>query len=142
MDGDRRVDQVAAKGSEPSEDAIFVRAGEPAVADDVGHQDRRELPGLGHCTALRYSRVAWRKRQITRDLAGFFIARAWQKSISGALTDERCRSRGPRARLPRDRNPPSRRSAPVPMNACLGRTPSPPRRPCTTAIAPVSAVRP
>jgi hypothetical protein len=46
--GDRGINQIAAKGSEPREDAIFIRAGEPAVADDVGHQDRRELPSFGH----------------------------------------------------------------------------------------------
>ena len=51
MDGDRGVDQVAAKRSEPSEDAIFVRPGEPAVTDDVRHEDRRELSGLAHCAS-------------------------------------------------------------------------------------------
>ena len=40
MDGDRGVDQIAAKSPEPREDAVFVRAGKPAVPDDVGHQDR------------------------------------------------------------------------------------------------------
>ena len=50
MDGDRWVDQVAAKGSEPSEDAIFVRAGKPAVADDVGHHNRDELAAFAHLT--------------------------------------------------------------------------------------------
>ena len=35
MDGDRRVEQVAAQRSEPSEDAIFVRPGEPAITNDV-----------------------------------------------------------------------------------------------------------
>ena len=65
MDGDRGVDQVAAKRSKPGEDAIFVRAGEPAVADDVGHQDRYEFSGLTHCAALRPARLAHRDRQIT-----------------------------------------------------------------------------
>ena len=46
MDGDGRVDQIAPKGPKPCEDAIFVRASKPAVADDVGYQDRRQLPGL------------------------------------------------------------------------------------------------
>ena len=58
MDGDRGVDQVAAKRSEPSEDAILVRPGEPAVADDVRHEDRRELPGLAHCAAPIDGRLA------------------------------------------------------------------------------------
>ncbi len=52
MYGDRGVDQVAAKRSEPSEDAIFVRPGEPAVADDVGHQDRREFARLAHTAPI------------------------------------------------------------------------------------------
>jgi hypothetical protein len=41
MHGDGWVDQVAAKGPKPREDAIFVRASKTRVADDVGHQDRR-----------------------------------------------------------------------------------------------------
>jgi hypothetical protein len=46
--GDDWVDQVAPKGAEPCEDAIFVRASKPGVADDVGNQDRGEFPGLAH----------------------------------------------------------------------------------------------
>jgi hypothetical protein len=48
MQGDGRIDQVAAQRSEPGQRAIFVRAGEPAVADYVRDQDRRNLPGLAH----------------------------------------------------------------------------------------------
>ena len=58
MDGDRGVDQVAAKRSEPSENAIFVRSSEPAVADDVRHEDRRQLPGFAHCAAPIDGRLA------------------------------------------------------------------------------------
>ena len=39
--GDDRVDQVAAKRPEPRQRAVLVGAGEPAVAGDVGHQNRR-----------------------------------------------------------------------------------------------------
>ena len=46
--GNDRVDQVAAKRPEPRQRAVLVGAGEPAVAGDVGHQNRRELPGLAH----------------------------------------------------------------------------------------------
>ena len=53
MDGDGRIDQIAAKRPKPRQDAVLVRAGEPAVADDVGDQDRCELSGLAHCGALR-----------------------------------------------------------------------------------------
>jgi hypothetical protein len=40
MDGEDRIDQIAAKGPEPSENSIFVRARKPGVTDDVGNQDR------------------------------------------------------------------------------------------------------
>ena len=48
MNGDCRIDQVAAQGPEPCQRAILVRSGEPAVADDIGDQDRRKFPGLAH----------------------------------------------------------------------------------------------
>ena len=48
MHCDGGVDQVAAKGPKASEDSIFIRTRKPRVADDVGHQDRRELSGLAH----------------------------------------------------------------------------------------------
>ena len=48
MHGEDRIDQVASKGPKPCEDAIFVRASESRVADDVSYEDRRELPGLAH----------------------------------------------------------------------------------------------
>ena len=34
--------------AQPRERALLVRAREPAVADDVGDQDRRDFPGLAH----------------------------------------------------------------------------------------------
>jgi hypothetical protein len=45
---DGGIDQVAPKGPKASEDAIFVGASEPGVADDVGYQDRRQFPRLAH----------------------------------------------------------------------------------------------
>jgi hypothetical protein len=48
VSGDGRVDQVAAQASQTRERALLIGAGEPAVADDVGDQDRRELAGLAH----------------------------------------------------------------------------------------------
>ena len=48
MHGDGGIDQIAAQRPQPRQDAILVRAGEPAVADDVGDQDRRDFPGLAH----------------------------------------------------------------------------------------------
>ena len=48
MHGDGRIDQVAAQRPKARQDAILVRSREPAVADDIGDQDRRDLPGLAH----------------------------------------------------------------------------------------------
>ena len=46
--GDSWIDQIAAQRPQPRQDAILVRAGEPAVADDIRAKDRREFPGLAH----------------------------------------------------------------------------------------------
>ena len=48
MHSDGRIDQVAAQRAKSGERAILVGAGEPAVADDVRDQDRRDFPGLAH----------------------------------------------------------------------------------------------
>ena len=47
------IDQVAPKRPEAREGAILVRSREPAVADDVGDQDRRNFPGFGHSAPSR-----------------------------------------------------------------------------------------
>jgi hypothetical protein len=52
MNRDRGVDEVAPKGSQARENAILVRAGEPAVADHVGDQDCRKFAGLAHRAPL------------------------------------------------------------------------------------------
>jgi hypothetical protein len=46
MGGDGGVDEIAAQAPQTRERSLLVGAGEPAVADDVGDQNRRELPGL------------------------------------------------------------------------------------------------
>jgi hypothetical protein len=48
MRGDGGVDQVAAKPPQPRKSAVLVCAREPAVADDIGDQDRGEFSGLRH----------------------------------------------------------------------------------------------
>jgi hypothetical protein len=58
MGGDGGVDQVAAQRPEPRECSLLVDAGQPAVADDIGDQNRRELPGLAHCGPLAVARLA------------------------------------------------------------------------------------
>ena len=46
--GDGGIDQIAAQRPEPRQGAILVRARQPAVADHVGDQNRRDFPGLHH----------------------------------------------------------------------------------------------
>ena len=41
---DRGIDQIAAQRPEPRQRAILIRPGEPAIADDIGRQDRRDFP--------------------------------------------------------------------------------------------------
>ena len=48
MGGDGGVDEVATEAPQARKGAVLVRPGEPAVADDIGHQDCCEFPGLGH----------------------------------------------------------------------------------------------
>ena len=51
MHGEDRIDQVAAKGSEPSKDSILVRAGKSRVADDIGDQNGSDLARFRHGVA-------------------------------------------------------------------------------------------
>ena len=53
MHGDGRVDQIAAQRPQPRQDPILVGPGKPRIADDVGHQDRREFSGLAHALRRR-----------------------------------------------------------------------------------------
>ncbi len=48
MRGDGGIDQIATQAPQPRQGAILVRAGEPAVADNVGDQDCSELARFPH----------------------------------------------------------------------------------------------
>ena len=48
MGGDGGVDEIAAKSPQARKRAILVRSREPAIADDIRNQNRRELSGLAH----------------------------------------------------------------------------------------------
>jgi len=48
MSGDGGIDQIAAQPPEARQGTIFGGAGEPAIADDVGDQNRRNLAGFAH----------------------------------------------------------------------------------------------
>src|SRR5580693_5332507 len=52
MQGDGRIDQIAAQRPEPRQSAILVRARQPAIANHVGDKNRRNFPGL-HQWALK-----------------------------------------------------------------------------------------
>jgi hypothetical protein len=44
--GDRRLDQIAEKRAQSRERSLLVRAGESAITDDIGDQDRCDFPSL------------------------------------------------------------------------------------------------
>ena len=50
---DGGIDQIAAQPPQPRQRAILVRAREPAVADHVRDQDRRDFPGSRHGALMR-----------------------------------------------------------------------------------------
>jgi hypothetical protein len=45
---DGGIDQIAARPLWPRQGAIFVRPREPALANDIGDQNRRDFPGSHH----------------------------------------------------------------------------------------------
>ena len=61
MHGDCGIDQIAAQRAQPRQGSIFVRAGEPAVADHIRDQDRRDLPSFGHGAPSRVTQNSTRK---------------------------------------------------------------------------------
>jgi hypothetical protein len=58
MNGDGRVDQIAAERAKSRQDAILVRTREPAVANNIGSQDCGEFPGFGHGASPSEVRLA------------------------------------------------------------------------------------
>ena len=58
MSGDSRVDEIAPQTAKARERSVLVGAGKPAVADDVGHQDRGEFAGLAHRAPLGVATLA------------------------------------------------------------------------------------
>ena len=48
MGVDGGIDQIAAQAPQPRQRAILVRAGEPAVADNIRDQDRRDFTRSPH----------------------------------------------------------------------------------------------
>jgi hypothetical protein len=50
---DGRIDQIATQPPEPRQGAILVRSREPAVADDIRDQDRRNQTKMNKINCLR-----------------------------------------------------------------------------------------
>ncbi len=50
VDCDRGVDEIAAQRPQPGQRPLFVRSGQPAVADNVSDKDCRDFPPLGQAT--------------------------------------------------------------------------------------------
>jgi hypothetical protein len=48
MHGDCGINQIAAQRAQSRQDSIFVRARQPAIADHIRDQDRRNFPGFAH----------------------------------------------------------------------------------------------
>ena len=59
---DGGIDQVAAQTPQPRQSAILVRAGEPAVADHVGDQDRRDLSRFRHAAPSGVVSITQKRR--------------------------------------------------------------------------------
>jgi hypothetical protein len=57
MHGDGGIDEVAAQRPEPRQRAVFVHAGEPAIPDHVGRQDRGEFPDFAHWASPPQARL-------------------------------------------------------------------------------------
>src|ERR1700733_15058644 len=51
MRSDRRINQIVAQRAQPREGSLLVGAGEPTVADNIGDQDRSDLPRFRHGAA-------------------------------------------------------------------------------------------
>ena len=52
MRGDRGINQIAAQRAQPRQRSLLVGAGEPAVANNIGDQDRSDLPRFRHWRRL------------------------------------------------------------------------------------------
>ena len=73
MRGDGRIDQIAAQRPQPRQGSLLVGPGEPAVADDIGDQDRSDLARFRHWRRLGIWRCYHERR-----LAAF-TGREWRR---------------------------------------------------------------
>ena len=114
VDGDGRIDEIAAQRAQPRQRAILVRAGQAAEADDVRGQDRREF------ASFRHASVKFQKRQSQQSLADHAMlsiypspeqtrSREGQRPQAAPVSAERarCSTRRNGARAQRERDEPS-----------------------------------
>ena len=103
MEGDGRIEQVAAQRPHPRQNAILARAGKPRVADHIRDQDRGQFPGSP--TALR------RRDRVSRfgssgkasgghrkDARGMSMHWAWSRRSRSRLGRGQAWKQGPRSR--------------------------------------------
>ncbi len=70
-----RLCRKAPPRPEPRERPVLIGAGQPAVADDVGGEDRRDFSGFGHAEPPPLSRVAQRPGRFRLSQAEFWLLR-------------------------------------------------------------------
>jgi hypothetical protein len=81
MHRDCWIDQVASERPQPRQNPVLVGAGKPRIAGDVGHQDRRELSGLGHGAppaASTLPQTPW--------LSGVYLAASEERPLPSFVT--------------------------------------------------------
>ena len=78
MQGDGWIDQIAAQRAQPRQGAILVCTGEPAVADDVGRQNRRDFSRLAHAAHPPRSSISYRTfpTALPNDRVGIHLGRS------------------------------------------------------------------
>jgi hypothetical protein len=52
LDGDGRIDEIAAERPQARQNPLLIGAGEPAVTDDIGNQDPCDFPGFARGAPL------------------------------------------------------------------------------------------
>ena len=81
MRGDGGVDQIATQPPQPRQRAILVRAREPAVADHVGGEDRRDLSRFRHAAPSGVVSITQKRRDPRTCLSKAIRPRGWPRLI-------------------------------------------------------------
>ena len=71
MHGNRGINQIAAQRAHSRQSSIFVSASEPAIADHIRNQNRRNFPGFAHGAPLAIATLAQTPALICLSLSRF-----------------------------------------------------------------------